>query len=82
MCLIGMTRPDPTNAARAVARNLRNACERHWVAVEQTVAYLNATRDLGIMYERGNRLSLDHFADADYTSKAAERRAISVIAGM
>ena len=53
------------------------SCERHWVAVKKILAYLNATRDLGITYERGSRLSLVVFADADYASKATDRRSVS-----
>ena len=83
MWLIGMTRPDIADADQAVARHSHNPCDRHWVAVEKILDYLNATWDLGIAYEKGgSRLSLTVFADADYTSKATGRRSISGVAVM
>ena len=39
--------------------------------------YLRTTSDLGIIYQRGSGLDLEAFADADYASKATDRRAIS-----
>ncbi|CAN0389008.1 unnamed protein product, partial [Ascophyllum nodosum] len=56
------TRPDIANASQPVARHSHIP----WVAVEKTLAYLNATRHLGIMHVRGSSLSLIDFADADY----------------
>ena len=82
MWLTSMTRPDIADADQAVARHSHSPCERHWVAAEKILDYLNATRDLGITYERGSRLSLTIFADADYTSKATGRRSISRVAVM
>ena len=82
MWLAGMTRPGIPNAARAVARYSHNPCERHWLAAEKILAYLNAKRDLGITYERGNILSSVVFSDADYASKATDRRSISGVAVM
>ena len=81
MGLAGITRPDIVDAARAVAHRSHNPREGHWVAVEKTLAYPNATRDLGIMYESmGSRLSLTNFADADYARKATVRRSLSGVA--
>ena len=77
-----MTRPDIADADQAVARHSHNPCDRHWVAVEKILDYLNATWDPGITYERGSRLSSTVFADADYTSKATGRHSISGVAVM
>ena len=77
-----MTRSDIADVARAMASHSNNPRERRWVGVEKILAYLNATRVLGITYERGSHLSLTVFADADYTSKAADRRLISGVAAM
>ena len=52
------------------------------MAAEKTLACLNAMQDLGITYERGSRLSLTVFADADCASKATDRRSISGLAVM
>ena len=43
------------------------------MAVEKILAYLNATQDLGITYERGSRSSSTVFADTSYASKATNR---------
>ena len=72
-----MTKPDVADAARVVARHSHNPCERYWVVIEKNLAYLNATWDLGIMYEGGSRLFLTIFADADYASKATDRHSLS-----
>ena len=82
MLLAGITRPEIADPARTVARHSHNPRERYWVAVEKILAYLNATRDLGLTYERGSRLALTVFADADYTSKTTDRRSISGVAMM
>ena len=83
MWLTGMARPPGiAYAARAVAHHSHYPCERYWVAVEKTLAYLSATRDLGITYERGNRVSLTVFAYADYASKVTGRHSISGVAVM
>ena len=48
MWLVGMTRPDIANAARAVARHSHNPCETYWKVAMKILTYLNSTRDLGI----------------------------------
>ena len=58
MWLVGMTRPDIANAARAVARHSHNPCERHWKAAVKILAYPNSTRDLGIKYKKGEEITL------------------------
>ena len=80
MWLAGMTRPDVANAVRAVARHAHDPCENHWNALLQILAYLNATRELGITFRREETLSLSVYADADYTRKEADRRSISGVA--
>ena len=73
----GMTRPDIANAARVVARNSYNPCERHWKAAMKILVYLNSTRDLGITYTKGEEVSLSVYTDADYASKETDSRSIS-----
>ena len=82
MWLAGMTRPDVANAVRAVARHAHDPCERHWKALLQILAYLNATRDLGITLRKEEKLSLSVCADATYARKEADRRSISGVAVM
>ena len=44
-----------------------------------SLAHINGTSDFGITYQRGAlaNISLEVFADADYTSKATDRRFVS-----
>ena len=72
-----MTRPDVANAVRCVARHAHDPCERHWKAVLQILAYLNATRDFEITFRKREKFSLSVYADADYAGKEADRRSIS-----
>ena len=81
MWLSTMTRPDITNAVRAVARYAHEpTTERLWQAIMKILLYLNGTRSLGITYVRGSGLSLNVYADADYASKENDRRSVSGIA--
>ena len=82
MLLASVTRPDIANAARPVDRHSHSSCERHWVVVETIVANLNATRDLGITYERGSRLPLAIFVDTDYAKEVTGRFPVSGVAVM
>ena len=75
-----MTRPDITNAVRAVARYAHEPTEILWQAIKKILSYLNGTRSLGITYVRGSGLSLNVYADADYESKKNDRRSVSGIA--
>ena len=78
----GMTRPDIASAVRAVARHARNPAARHWKAVRKIIAYLKATKDLGVVFRRGGDLKLSLFADADYADGCNDRRSVSGIAVM
>ena len=82
MSLVGMTRPDIANPARAVARHSNNPCERHWKAAVKILAYLNSTRDLGTTHKKGKELTLSIYTDADYASIETARRSISSVAVM
>ena len=75
-----MTRPDITNAVRAVARYAHTPSERLWKAIMQILSYLKGTKGLGITYVRGSGLGLEVYADADYADKANDRRSVSGIA--
>ena len=52
----------------------------HWKAALGIFAYINGTTfDFGLTYQRGTLASiyLEDFADADYASKATDRRSVS-----
>ncbi|CAB1117636.1 unnamed protein product [Ectocarpus sp. CCAP 1310/34] len=79
MWLATQTRPDIANAVRAVARYCASPKEIHWRAGLGILGYVVRTSDLGISFRRGSvaGLSMEVFADADYASKAADRRSVS-----
>ena len=54
-----MTRPDITNAVRAVARYAHEPTERLWKAITKILSYLDGTKSLGITCVRGSDLSID-----------------------
>ena len=73
----GMTRPDIANAVRAVARQAHNPAERHWRAVRKIIAYLNKTKDLGLVFVKDGDRRLSVYVDADHASKDNDRRSVS-----
>ena len=73
------TRPDIANAVRAVARYCTAPRAIHWKAVLGILEYINGTREYGITFQRGtlSSISMKVFVDADYASKATDRRSVS-----
>ena len=53
-----MTRPDITKAVRACARHSHKPSPRHWKAIFQVAAYVNATKEIGLRLVRGSGLRL------------------------
>ena len=74
------TRPDIAKAVRAVARYCTAPRAIHWKAALSILEYINGTSEYGITFQRGtlSGISLEVFADADYASKATDRRSVSV----
>ena len=77
MWLANQTRPDIANAVRAVARYANKPREVHWKTAIGILEYVFSTSDFGITFQRGSGLELVAFADADYASKATDRRSVS-----
>ena len=77
-----MARPDIANAVRAVARQAHDPAERHWRAVRKIVAYLNKTKDLGLVFVEDGDRKLSVYVDADYANKDNDRRSVSGVAAM
>ena len=77
-----MTRPDIVSAAREVAQHARNPAARHWKAIRTIVAYLTATKGLGVVFRREGDLKLSLFTDADYVDICNDRRSVSGVAVM
>ena len=75
--LVVMSRPDITNAVRAVSRHSNSPAEKHWKAVLQIIRYLLGTKDLSLSFEWRSGLEISVFADANYVEKAEDRRSVS-----
>ena len=74
---------DPEDdAVRAVARYAHNPAAGHWKAVRKIIAYLKATKNLGVIFRRGGDLKLSLFADADYADRCNDRRSLSGVTVM
>ena len=73
------TRSDIANALRAVARYSIAPRAIHRKAALGSLEYINETSEYSITFQRENLsgMSLEVFADADYISKATDRRPIS-----
>ena len=72
-----MTWPDIPNAVGAVARHSHKRTDRDWKAVVKIMAYLHATRGMGLTFVRGSGLDLTAYSDADYADKSNDRRSVS-----
>ena len=73
------TRQDISNAMRAVARYCRAPRAIYWKAALGILEYIiNGTGEYGITFQGGtlSSISLEVFADADYASKATDRRSV------
>ena len=79
MWLLISTRADISNAVRSVARYSSAPKVIHWKAALGILAYINGTSCIGITYQRRTAasVSFEVFADADYVSKATDRRSVS-----
>ena len=80
MWLSVMTRPGIANALRACARHSHNPSPRHWKALLQVAAYVNATKEMGLRFVRGSGLRLSVYADADFAAASNDRRSVSGVA--
>ena len=79
MWLATQTRPDISNAVRAVARYCASPKLIHRRIALGILGYVRRTSSPGITFYRGSvaGLSLQVFSDADYASKATDRRSVS-----
>ena len=79
MWLSTQTRPDISNAVRAVARYYAAPKYVHWKAALSILGYVRRACSFRINFQRGTvgGLSMQVFADADYARKATGRRSVS-----
>ena len=76
MWLSTMTRPDISNAVRAVARHSHDPTDRHRKAVLKIMGYLHGTSDVGLAFLMGSGLDLAVYSGADYADKSNDRRSV------
>ena len=62
---------------RAVARYTKSPREINWKTAVGILDYVFFMSDFGITFQRGSELELVAYADADYASKATDRRSVS-----
>ena len=68
------------NAVRAVAYQVHDLAERHWRALRKIIAYLNKTKNLGLVFVRDGDRKLSVYVEADYVNKNNDRRSVSGVA--
>ena len=77
MWLANQTRPDISNAVRAVARFAHAPKHKHWKAARGILEYLKVTSGYGVTLQRGSALELIVYADAAYAPKETRRNSVS-----
>ena len=78
MWIANQTRPDISNAVRAVARHSHEPKKRHWKAA-QILNYLLETAHLTLKFNKEATVDVGTlvYVDVDYASKATDRRSVS-----
>ena len=87
MWIVNQTRPDISNAVRAIARFSHDPKVVHVKAAREVLEYLSATAHLGLTFRKGSKwgdlqleYDLETYVDADYSHKAEDRRSVSGVA--
>ncbi|KAF5951571.1 hypothetical protein HYC85_009515 [Camellia sinensis] len=70
------TRPDISHAVSMVSRYMHDPGKDHWQAVKWILRYIHGTVNLGLKFERDNRLgqNLEGYVDSDYAGDLDKRR--------
>ncbi|CAB1104027.1 unnamed protein product [Ectocarpus sp. CCAP 1310/34] len=88
MWIACQTRPDISNAVRAVARHSHEPKLSHWKAAQKILNYLLGTAHLSLNFKRDSSVDVGTlvYVAADFASKATDRRSVSgalvFVAGM
>ena len=79
MWIANQTRPDISNAVRAVARHLHEPKKRHWKAAQKILNYRLETANLTLMFKQDSTVDVGTlvYVDADFASKATDGRSVS-----
>ncbi|CAN0039042.1 unnamed protein product [Discosporangium mesarthrocarpum] len=70
--IANQTRPDLVNTVRALARHSHDPSRTHGKIGLQVLANLKGTEDLGLIYERGERLELLGYANSSFAGKCTD----------
>ena len=79
MSIASQTRPDISNAVRAVARYSHEPNTSHWKAAQKILNYLLETAHLTLKLKHDSSVDVGTlvYVDADFASKATDRRSVS-----
>ena len=75
MWIASQTRPDISNAVRAVARHSHEPKKSHWKAAQKILNYLLETADLSLKFSKDAAVDVGTlvYVDADFASRATDR---------
>jgi hypothetical protein len=71
------TRPDIAFAVSVVSRFMHNPKEMHLKAVHRILQYLKSKPGRGVLFKKGESLTLEAYTDADYAGSLDDRRSTS-----
>lgn len=71
------TRPDIAFAVSVVSRFMHNPKETHLKAVYRILQYLKGNPGRGILFKRGESMTIEAYTDADYAGSLVDRRSTS-----
>ncbi|KAL8151306.1 hypothetical protein V2J09_021114 [Rumex salicifolius] len=66
-----------TYAVSVVSQFMHDPREPHLLAVYRILHYLKGCPGKGVLFKRGNKLTIEAFTDADYASSVSDRRSTS-----
>lgn len=68
------TRPDISFAVNTLSRFNKNPTASHWAAVKRIFRYLQATKDLKLVYTKDGNDKITGYCDADWASDVCDRK--------
>jgi len=71
------TRPDLMYVVSLISRFMENPSESHWNAVKRILRYIKGTIELGMLYKRGEDITLVAYTDSDYAGDVDDRKSTS-----
>ena len=60
------TRPDISFAMSVLARHFQKPTAKHWAGIKHLFRYLKQTEDLGLLYIKQGKATLEGYADVGY----------------